>query len=275
MSPMDMTARSGLALPKGEPRRRVQGRQQRAEAKVKRAVRAACVRRDFDCRICDWDQNPDDLHSDDLDTETFSRDISEWAHMHVRRRSQTRGEAPEKRHTTAGSLMLCRFHHQEYDAHRLRITALSRKGCNGPLRFTKAKSLKSSDEIWAGIQREVAARQAEAEKCGIYHRGYRFWPPYACGRCGEPISAHQFAFSRSCGGCDVGQSHTARLFFGDPHWFVLGKVDLENDKDSALIQPDFIPAHTRRDFAVLNPMRPVPSPSPRPPKFKPPRRWAV
>jgi len=127
---------SSLTFPKGTPRRLAKARKDRAEVKVKKSVRAQCVERDGFCRY------PVDVSHDT--TEWFLAMTSchgplEWAHLHARRRSQTRGEAPEKRHTTAGSLMLCRFHHRAYDAHRLFITALTRRGADGPLKFRRAK----------------------------------------------------------------------------------------------------------------------------------------
>lgn len=61
---------------------------------------------------------------------------SEWAHLRPHARFQTRGEAPERRHTTAGSLMLCRLMHHLYDAHRMAIEAEDAdRGADGPLRF--------------------------------------------------------------------------------------------------------------------------------------------
>lgn len=107
-------------------------------------MRAACVERDGHCRVFlaiaahyeGWAILAA-LHQIEDGDKCHSR--SEWAHMHSRRRSQTRNQAPEIRHDAAHSLMLCRFHHQEYDAHRLIITALSPKGANGPLKFRRAK----------------------------------------------------------------------------------------------------------------------------------------
>lgn len=134
-----------------------------------------------------------------------------------------------------------------------------------------------SDEIWDEIQRKAAEFEVEAAKVGLYHRGYRFWPPYACGRCGEPIGAYQFAFARSCGACDRSESPTARLSIVDPRWFVLGKAELENAHDSALIHPEFIPAHRRKEFALVDRQRPRIPPvplkplKPKPQKPFPPR----
>lgn len=128
--------------PKPEPRKRTKGRQQRQAAKVVKSVRAQCVSRDGYCRIQqDWLRSPD---PSPLAREcTHIAFPSEWAHMHVKRRSQTRGLPPEIRHTTKDSLMLCSRHHAEYDNKakpRLFITALTRKGADGPLKFTRAKS---------------------------------------------------------------------------------------------------------------------------------------
>lgn len=63
---------------------------------------------------------------------------SEWAHRAEYRRSQTRGQAPERRHTTGGTLMACRAHHARLDGRaRPRITerALGPHGADGPLRW--------------------------------------------------------------------------------------------------------------------------------------------
>jgi len=123
-------------LAKPEPRRRVKARAQRAEAKQLKSVRAMCVERDGECRACLLTQN---------DHITFGAWLaphggpSELAHMHGRRRSKTRGMAPEIRHDTKHCLMLCRKHHQDYDAKKLIITAQSRRGADGPLTFRRAK----------------------------------------------------------------------------------------------------------------------------------------
>jgi hypothetical protein len=109
--------------PKPEPRRTAKARKAREEAAVKRQVRAACVRRDGACRI--W-----------RDHATWAFDCdgpSEWAHLGDHRRSRTRGQDAEVRHTTAGSLMLCRRHHQQYDAHRIEILPRTAQGADGPL----------------------------------------------------------------------------------------------------------------------------------------------
>ncbi len=120
-------------LLKGRTRKQIKARKDRAEAKVKRSVRQQCADRDPRCRIERSGPSPE------IVTDAFGAcsGESEWAHMHAKRRSQTRGQAPEVRHDTAHSLMLCRFHHTEYDAHRLLITAVSRRGADGPLKFRR------------------------------------------------------------------------------------------------------------------------------------------
>lgn len=118
----------------------MKGRKDRAEAKQKHMVRMLCVARDGDCRVMKTCEPYSDIAP--IPTMQFPstcRGESEWAHMHARRRSQTRNMAPEIRHDSAHSLMLCTKHHSDYDAHKLRITALTRKGADGPLKFARMK----------------------------------------------------------------------------------------------------------------------------------------
>ena len=127
----------GVACPKPEKRQKAKGRKLRAESKQKHMVRMLCVARDGDyCRIVTG-MMPDSYRLKDSPWHCEGK--SEWVHMHARRRSQTRNMAPEIRHDSAHSLCLCSFHHREYDAHRLKITALTRKGADGPLKFSRAK----------------------------------------------------------------------------------------------------------------------------------------
>lgn len=92
-------------------RKREKARAKRQEAKHAKAVRAACVARDGYCLIAS----------------RLPRSIavllgpcegpSEWMHVGEHRRCHTRGMEPEERHTTAGSGMGCKRHHDAYDAH--------------------------------------------------------------------------------------------------------------------------------------------------------------
>ena len=116
-----------------------------AEWPVIRRVRAKCVKRDGYCRV--ETAGYGDLFADepiDGDVLPDFREAhrcygdSQWAHMHSRRRAQTRNQAPEIRHDTAHSFMACQRHHDQYDGRqkpRLFVTALSSKGADGPLKF--------------------------------------------------------------------------------------------------------------------------------------------
>lgn len=118
------------------PTSEARAKRMRAEDPVKKAVRDQCVERDYHCRL-GWLSGSDVMPWNVWDSPCDGP--SQWAHMHDRRRSQTRGQAPELRHDTAHTLMLCARHHLEYDQHRLRITALTRRGADGPLKFSRAK----------------------------------------------------------------------------------------------------------------------------------------
>ncbi len=115
--------------PKPEPRRRSKGRKKRVERKVIQSVRAQCVERDGHCRI----DTP--IAGDQILMKHECSERSEWAHFGAKKRAHTRGMAPEVRHTTADSLMLCQDVHRLYDASQLAIDPLSDQGCNGPLAF--------------------------------------------------------------------------------------------------------------------------------------------
>ncbi len=111
-----------LAQPKGVPRKLAKARSDRAEAKVIKRVRAIVEARDGRCRLY-WDA-----------WSSVCDGPSEWAHFGDKKRFKTRKMSPEQRHTTAGSLMLCRKHHADYDQGRLVILA-GPDGCDGPLQF--------------------------------------------------------------------------------------------------------------------------------------------
>ncbi len=132
-----MPCPGSIACPKPEKRKTVKGRAKRKEAEWAKVVRAFCAVRDgLRCRL----QMGGQFWMEDVRSHNEWCDgPSEWAHMHSRRRAQTRNQAPEVRHDTKHSLMLCRLHHGDYDAHRLKITALTRKVADGPLKFTRAK----------------------------------------------------------------------------------------------------------------------------------------
>ena len=116
-------------LKKPEPRKRVKGRKDRAEAKRKIEVRADVEARDGYCRIANdvvWPVDGPNLGC---------RGRSEWAHFGEKKRARTRNQAPELRHTTAGSFKACMFHHDLYDRGKLAIIATTGDGCDGPLTY--------------------------------------------------------------------------------------------------------------------------------------------
>ena len=132
------TQHGGVACPKPVKRKTLKGRKDRAEAKQKHMVRMLCVARDGDCRIV----RPGATIEQAWEAFGECRGESEWAHMHEKRRSQTRGLPPEVRHTTAHSFMACTRHHDMYDGRqspRLFVTALTRQGADGPLKVRLGK----------------------------------------------------------------------------------------------------------------------------------------
>lgn len=123
------------------PTARYRAKRRRAEGPVAKKVRAACVERDGECRICNWEDNPDDIHYEPLPyaEDEWSNGPSQWAHMRESSRAKTRGMKPEDRHSTLGTLMLCEFHHDRYDGRRrprIQIVATSELGADGPLEIS-------------------------------------------------------------------------------------------------------------------------------------------
>jgi len=119
---------------KGKTRKQLKGRRDRAEARVKKAVRAHCVERDGHCRVMAMSCVADRFETLFIGA---CEGPSQWAHFGTQRRAHTRGQVPDIRHTTAGTLMLCEKHHGEYDCRTLVIAALSKQGCDGPLKFAR------------------------------------------------------------------------------------------------------------------------------------------
>lgn len=60
----------------------------------------------------------------------------EWAHLPEYRRSRTMGQDPMHRHTTSGTVCLCRLHHGLLDRNRMRVVVLSDEGANGQLQWS-------------------------------------------------------------------------------------------------------------------------------------------
>lgn len=108
---------------------RLRARKKRKDDTLASEVREIVDARDGYCRY-GYDVSPGRRFSQ-------CRGPSEWAHFGDKKRARTRGMAPEERHTTAGSLKLCRTHHVDYDAGRLQIAAQTDRGCDGPLDYTE------------------------------------------------------------------------------------------------------------------------------------------
>jgi hypothetical protein len=111
---------SRLPFPKGD-RAAEKRRRDRLEAAVIEEVRAQCVARDGFCRWTGAGLGA-------------CAGPSEWAHFNEKKRFKTRGMDPRERHTTAGSLMMCRRHHRLYDAGRMQVEPLTERGADGRLR---------------------------------------------------------------------------------------------------------------------------------------------
>ena len=125
---------SKAPIPKGEPRRIRKGRQRRQEGAVKKSVRAQCVERDGHCRIAAM-RDGDRRYPATLLLFCGCAGPSQWAHRRGFRRSLTRGMAPEERHTTGGTLMLCEHHHSMEEEASLKLLISSEAGCDGSLGF--------------------------------------------------------------------------------------------------------------------------------------------
>jgi hypothetical protein len=126
-------ADAARAFPKGPTRKAIKAKKGRSEAKVKKSVRQQVYERDGECRIFYFKGGSD---QGALPLRVACDGRGEWAHFDAFKRARTRGQAPTKRHTTGGSLMLCTVHHVAYDRGDLTIRALTPYGCDGPLEFT-------------------------------------------------------------------------------------------------------------------------------------------
>ena len=118
------------------PSRKAQQRR-RKESLVVKAIRPIVAERDGHCRL-HWSNGA--MRAGMVAAFGACRGESQWAHRRDgMSRAQTRRMDARKRHTTAGSLMLCAFHHLDdgagYDRSAFAIEDLTDKGCDGRLRF--------------------------------------------------------------------------------------------------------------------------------------------
>ena len=110
---------------KPEPHRKVKARRKRAEAKQVKAVRPQVAARDGYCRLAGAGLGA-------------CSGASEWAHCTTHRRSKTMKQAPERRHSTAGSFMACSHHHHRIDRNEqpfITDRPLTERGADGPMEF--------------------------------------------------------------------------------------------------------------------------------------------
>lgn len=103
-------------------RKRLKGRKARAEARVKKQVRAECEERDGYCLV---------LTRVGIVGDCKGR--STWAHFAGHRRSQTRGLPPERRHDTRFSGMLCTKHHGQEERGVYQVVYRTVDYANGPV----------------------------------------------------------------------------------------------------------------------------------------------
>jgi hypothetical protein len=116
----------GLKFPKGPTRAELKGSSNYRERQIIKANRAHCERRDGDCRIGYWGEIAIALFGECMST-------PEWNHF--RRRSKSRGEPPEERHSTEVTGMLCGRHHDMVDEHDINFVYLTTKRADGPMKF--------------------------------------------------------------------------------------------------------------------------------------------
>ena len=115
-----------LAFPKGQTRAERKGSLGYRERQIIERNRAHCERRDGDCRIGYWGDTAIALFGECFGT-------PEWNHF--RRRSKSRGEPPEVRHSVEITGMLCGRHHDMVDEHEIDFDYLTEKRADGPMKF--------------------------------------------------------------------------------------------------------------------------------------------
>lgn len=103
-------------------RKRLKGRKDRDEAKVKKAVRAECVTRDGYCLV-----------QTRVGIQDECKGRSVWSHLRGHRRSRTRGMAPEKRHDTRFTAMLCQRHDRLEETGKYEVVYRTTQYADGPV----------------------------------------------------------------------------------------------------------------------------------------------
>lgn len=90
---------------------------------------------------------------------------------------------------------------------------------------------------------------------GIFfiYKGWKFTPPFHCMYCGIVVDHKQWAFSRSCGGCDVSNSHTAKLRFFQ---WTAGPHEVHDRTDSHFLpEEQFVPLEEVLKKSPINPAK--------------------
>lgn len=103
-------------------RKRAKGRKDRTEARIKKQVRKECDDRDGYCLVATR-----------VGILGECKGRSTWAHFAGHRRSQTRGMAPERRHDTRFSGMLCQRHHDQEESGKFAVVYHSIDYANGSI----------------------------------------------------------------------------------------------------------------------------------------------
>lgn len=92
------------------------------------------------------------------------------------------------------------------------------------------------------------------------YRGWKFTPPFICMGCGIEICFRQWAFSRSCGSCDVSQSKTRRLLyykcFSGPHV----KLSTWSAEENDIEEDHFVDPMKRLEYPILPQQKPFTPP---------------
>jgi hypothetical protein len=93
---------------------------------------------------------------------------------------------------------------------------------------------------------------------GIYFdfRGWRWTPPFICMGCGIEVCYTQWAFSRSCGSCDVRESLTRRLLYRQCFAGAHEKLPTWNVENYDIPEEHFVDPKTRMMHPVISPPRP-------------------
>jgi hypothetical protein len=86
-------------------------------------------------------------------------------------------------------------------------------------------------------------------------KGWKFRPPFICMGCGIEVCFRQWAFSRSCGACDVGNSPTRRLLYGK--CFTGPRELVDSEAEYFIPESHFVEPTEREKYPVLRRKKPL------------------